>query len=125
MRILIVDDNERARTALKFLLGVRKDCEICGEASGGKQGILKAIQLNPDVIILDYSMPDVDGLHAAAEIHKALPIALIILCTLFYSVALEQEAMQYGVNRVIAKTDMSRSLLDTLDNISIEKNRVS
>jgi DNA-binding NarL/FixJ family response regulator len=47
MRILIVDDNERARTALKFLLGVRKDWEICGEASGGRQRIIKAIQLNP------------------------------------------------------------------------------
>ena len=117
MRILIIDDSEIARTGLKFLLAGREDCEVCGEANDGKQGIIKAIDLNPDLIVLDYSMAGMDGLLAAQEISKAVPRACILLCTLFPSHELEVEAMKVGVKQVISKSEMSKGLISVIDNI--------
>lgn len=125
MRILIVDDSDFARTGLKVLLAGRSDCEICGEANDGKQAVIKAIDLNPDVIILDYSMPDMDGLHVAEEIYKALPTTLILICTLFPSRELEREAMKYGVRHVISKAEMSKALVDVIEGIQADTRPVS
>jgi two-component system, chemotaxis family, chemotaxis protein CheY len=117
MRILIVDDSDFARTGLKVLLAGRTDCEVCGEANDGRQAVMKAIDLNPDMIILDYSMPGMDGLHVAQEIYKALPSTLILICTLFPSRELEREAMKYGVRHVISKAEMSKSLVAVIEGI--------
>jgi DNA-binding NarL/FixJ family response regulator len=117
MRILIVDDSDFARTGLKVLLAGRSDCEVCGEANDGRQAVMKAIDLNPDLIILDYSMPGMDGLHVAQEIYKALPATLILMCTLFPSRELEKEAMKYGVRHVISKAEMSKALIAVLEGI--------
>jgi two-component system, chemotaxis family, chemotaxis protein CheY len=117
MRILIVDDSDFARTGLKVLLAGRRDCEICGEANDGRQAVMKAIDLTPDLVILDYSMPGMDGLHVAQEIYKALPATLILICTLFPSRELEREAMKYGVRHVISKAEMSKALVAVIEGI--------
>jgi len=78
---------------------------------------MKAIDLNPDLIILDYSMPGMDGLHVAQEIYKALPETLILICTLFPSRELEREAMKYGVRHVISKAEMSKALVAVIESI--------
>jgi DNA-binding NarL/FixJ family response regulator len=115
MRILIADDSDFARTGLKVLLGGRADCEICGEAIEGRQAVMKAIDCKPDLIILDYLMPGMDGLQVAQEISKALPAAVILICTLFPSRELEREAFKYGVRRVVSKAEMSKQLFAVLD----------
>jgi two-component system response regulator NreC len=125
MRILIVDDSDFARTGLKVLLAGRSDCEICGEATDGRQAVMKAIDLNPDLIILDYSMPGMDGLHVAQEIFKALPTTLILICTLFPSRELEREAMKYGVRHVISKAEMSKALVAVIEEIHHGSSTVS
>ena len=125
MRIFIVDDSEFARTGLKVLLAGRSDCEICGEASDGRQAVMKVIDLNPDLIILDYSMPGMDGLQVAQEIFKALPAALILICTLFPSRELEREAMKYGVRHVISKAEMSKALVAVIEEIHHDSSTVS
>jgi two-component system response regulator NreC len=125
MRIFIVDDSEFARTGLKVLLAGRSDCEICGEASDGRQAVMKVIDLNPDLIILDYSMPGMDGLQVAQEIFKALPAALILICTLFPSRELEREAQKYGVKHVISKAEMSKALVAVIEEIHHDSSTVS
>jgi len=115
MRILIVDDSDFARSGLKVLLAGRTDCEICGEANDGRAAIVKAIDLNPDLVILDYSMPEMDGLHVAREIYKALPTTHILICTLFPSRELEIEAMKFGVRQVISKAEMSKALVEVIE----------
>src|SRR5258708_38597580 len=117
MRILIVDDSDFARTGLKVLLAGRTDCEICGEASDGRQAVMKAIDLIPDLVILDYSMPGMDGLHVAQEIYKALPATLILICTLFPSRELQRAAMKYGVRHVISDAEMRKSRLAAIEGI--------
>ena len=125
VRILIVDDSEFALSGLKVLLAGRADCELCGEAHDGRQAVMKAIDLSPDLIILDYSMPGMDGLHAAQEIYKVLPEVFILMCTLFPSRELEKEALKYGVKRVVAKAEMSRALAAALDDIRLAPKSVS
>lgn len=125
MRILIVDDSEFARSGLRVLLGGRTDCEVCGEANDGKQAVLKAIDLNPDLIILDYSMPGMDGLHVAQEIYKAMPAAQIVMCTLFPSRELEKEAVKYGVKQVISKAEMSKALVAAIEDFRPSANSIS
>ena len=125
MRILIVDDSDFARTGLKVLLAGRTDCEICGEASDGRQAVMKAIDLNPDMVILDYSMPGMDGLHVAQEIYKALPATHILICTLFPSRELEREAMKYGIRHVISKAEMSKTLVAVLEDLRLDSKPVS
>lgn len=125
MRILIVDDSDFARTGLKVLLSGRSDCEVCGEANDGKQAVMKAIDLNPDLIILDYSMPGMDGLHVAQEIYKALPTTYILICTLFPSRELEREAIKYGVRHVVSKAEMSKQLTAVLEGINKSPSAVS
>ena len=125
MRILIVDDSDFARTGLKVLLAGRSDCEICGEANDGRQAVMKAIDLNPDMVILDYSMPGMDGLHVAQEIYKALPATHILICTLFPSRELEREAMKYGIRHVISKAEMSKTLVAVLEDLRIASKPVS
>jgi len=125
MRILIVDDSDFARTGLKVLLAGRTDCEICGEANDGRQAVMKAIDLNPDMVILDYSMPGMDGLHVAQEIYKALPATHILICTLFPSRELEREAMKYGIRHVISKAEMSKTLVAVLEGLRLESKPVS
>jgi len=117
MRILIVDDSEFARSGIRVLLAGRPDCEICGEANDGRQAVVKAIDLNPDLIILDYSMPGMDGLHVAQEIYKAKPGACILLCTLFPSRELEKEALKCGVRHVISKSEMTKSLATVFEEL--------
>ena len=124
-RILIVDDSDFARTGLKVLLAGRTDCEICGEANDGRQAVMKAIDLNPDMVILDYSMPGMDGLHVAQEIYKALPATQILICTLFPSRELEREAMKYGIRHVISKAEMSKALVAVLEGLRLESKPVS
>src|ERR1700721_3771217 len=125
MRILIVDDSDFARTGLKVLLAGRTDCEICGEANDGRQAVMKAVHLSPDLVILDYSMPDMDGLHVAQEISKALPTTLILICTLFPSRELEREAMKYGIRQVISKAEMSKALVAVIEGIQPDSRTVS
>lgn len=124
MRIMIADDSELARAGLKVLLGTRLDCEVCAEASDGPQAVCKAIESKPDLIILDYSMPGMDGLHAAQEITKALPAAHILICTLFPSRALELEASKHGIGQVISKSEMSGSLLEAIEDFSRKKKSI-
>ena len=116
-RIFIVDHDANARKMTRCFLESRARCEVCGEATDGKQGVIKAIDLNPDLVILDYSMAGMDGLHAAQEISKAVPRACILICTLFPSHELEVEALKVGVKQVISKSEMSKGLITIIENI--------
>lgn len=103
-RILIVDDNEHIRKSARSFLESHPDFEICGEAVDGREAIEKAKQLQPDLIVLDLSMPVMDGMEAAREIRKAMPKVPIILFTLYDDGEVTAETA--GVSAVVAKTDM-------------------
>jgi NarL family two-component system response regulator LiaR len=81
IKILIVDDHPRVREALHVFLALWDDFEIIGEAAGGTEAIQLSERLQPDVILMDIIMPDVDGAKASAVIHQTFPEIRIILMT--------------------------------------------
>ena len=84
-RILIADDNALVRQQVRNLLGRHPDWEICGEAVDGRDAVNKARELNPDVIVLDFAMPEMNGLQSAWEIARLSPSTPILLFSMFLS----------------------------------------
>jgi DNA-binding NarL/FixJ family response regulator len=113
-KILIADDNELVRTSLKDIFSHHEGWNVCGEAANGRQAVLMADQLKPDLVILDIAMPMMDGLHAAIEILKGEPAVSIILYTLHKSDQIELEGKKAGARRVISKGENSKVLVEAI-----------
>src|SRR5579862_8708368 len=103
----------RRRWPLHRALGIPKfrlekeveEREVCAEVENGEQALVKARELNPDLIILDLAMPVMDGLRATREILRILPSVAIIIYTLHYAPWVELEAKKAGARGVVAKSD--------------------
>jgi len=115
-RILIADDRESMRGALKTFVALNPDWTVCGEAGNADETVVKAQELHPDIIILDYKMPDSDGLVAADGIFRALPDVPIVMFTLFKSDELEHAANLMGIRCVVGKEEGVPSLLSAIEN---------
>ena len=102
-RILIADDHDLILRGIRALLRANPGWEICGEAVDGREAVVKAIKLRPDLVVLDYAMPSLDGLSAAKQIHQLLPTVPIVLHTLYGTTEVEQVADKYGIRRVVRK----------------------
>ena len=107
--ILIADDSEVIRRTLRNLLGGYKDLKVCGEAENGQDAIQKAHHLKPDLVLMDFSMPIMNGLDAASHLKKQSPKIPIVMLTMFKDKFLEQRAYKAGVSLVLSKEEsMSR-----------------
>jgi len=89
VRILVVDDSELMRRCLRTLLEQHDQWRVCSEAANGREAIEKARQSSPDVIVLDFQMPEMNGLDAAREIRRETPEVPILMVTLHMSPQLE------------------------------------
>jgi DNA-binding NarL/FixJ family response regulator len=105
-RILIVDDSSHVRKAVRLLFDGEKEFEICGEATNGHEAIEKAEQLDPDLILLDLSMPVMNGLDAARILRRTKPAVRIVLFTMYSSSFVEFEASKVGICAVVSKADL-------------------
>ena len=114
-RILIADDRESMRTAVKSVFVMRPNWEVCGEAEDGDEAVAKAVQLQPDLLLMDFRMHQSDGLKAAAEIKRTMPSLPIVMYTLYKTVELEAAAQRVGVRFVVAKEDGVQMLLRAID----------
>jgi DNA-binding NarL/FixJ family response regulator len=106
VRILVVDDSELMRRALRMLLEQRDQWRVCSEATNGREAIKKAQQSSPDVIVMDFQMPEMNGLDAAREIGQRVPGIPILMVTLHMSPQLEQQAKRIGIRGACDKNDV-------------------
>ncbi len=110
--VLIVDDNEAIRRTLRYLFKGSDDWTICGEAVNGRDALEKAHELQPDLVILDFSMPVMNGLEAASKLKEEIPQLPIVMLTAFKDRFLEQQAFNAGVSWVLSKTEDVSTVVD-------------
>lgn len=104
-RILIVDDSPLVRQRLRELLEQHPDWCVCGEAANGEEAVQRARELAPDLIVLDFMMPVMNGLEAARAISNLVPGVPILMFSMHISRQLVQEAQDAGVRGAVLKTD--------------------
>jgi DNA-binding NarL/FixJ family response regulator len=102
-RILIADDHTLVRKVLKTTLENHPGWQVCAQATNGLEAVQRAAELHPDLIILDFAMPLMDGLRAARRILSASPNVPILIFTNYYCPTLVEEAEAAGVRQVIDK----------------------
>ena len=102
VKILIADDSTLIRPMLAAAFSAREDWTICGEAANGRQAVVLALQLRPDLIILDFFMPMLSGLQAAEQILLMMPLVPIVLYTMYDNAQMEVEAKKIGIRKVIS-----------------------
>lgn len=115
--ILIVDDSSAIRKGLRNLLSNDTGVKVCGEATNGKEAIERARELHPDVIVLDVSMPVLNGLQAAPVLHQMLPETAIILFT-SYGNAVASHGTTPGIDAIISKDEGATNLLETIHTLA-------
>ena len=115
-RVLVTDDHASIRVVLRGLVETEQ-FTVCGEAANGAEAIEKAKELGPDLILLDFSMPGMNGGETAKIIKKSMPQVRIILFTLGAESATEAFAAATGVDRVIAKPGAAFELLDCMRSV--------
>jgi len=114
-RILLADDHDIVRRGLRTLLELRSDWEICAEASDGRAAVQFAEELAPDIVILDLSMPELNGLEAARRIAAHCPRSRMLMLTMHETEQFVREALAAGVRGYILKTDAGRDLANAVD----------
>jgi DNA-binding NarL/FixJ family response regulator len=117
-RILIVDDSPLTRGLVREFIECRPGIKVCGEAGDGLEGVEKGLELKPDLIVLDFSMPRLNGLQAAFMFHEVVPDTPIILFTFFKDAVLSRLAHIAGVTLVLSKTDQLATLTDEIQRLT-------
>jgi DNA-binding NarL/FixJ family response regulator len=107
VRILVVDDNPSVRRYLRGVLEQHDNWRVCDEARNGQEAVDRYRKIQPDVIVLDFQMPEMNGLDAARAITKNSPEIPILIVTLYLSRQLSEEARKVGARGACAKTDVS------------------
>ena len=131
MRILLADDHPIVRRHVRNVLLHEKGWEVCAEAKTGREAVLMAAAMQPDIAVLDLSMPELSGLEAARLIHEQFPDMEVIILTMYEPFELMDQLDGSGVRTCVMKTDLqdlvhairhlpstNRMLSDTSGNVS-------
>ena len=110
--VLIADDHDMIRNALCELFASQEDFEVCADAENGKEAVELAQVFLPDLILLDLSMPVMNGIEAACELKRLMPMVPIIVFSDYGSVLSDREARDTGISAVISKDANLSVLLD-------------
>jgi DNA-binding NarL/FixJ family response regulator len=121
VRILLADDHEIVRRGVRSLLEDRNDLQIVGEAATGWEAVAQAKELKPDVVVLDISMPDLNGLEATREILAILPRSEVLILTRHESEELARGALEAGARGYILKSDAGRDLVSAVEAMAQHK----
>lgn len=121
LRILVADDHEIVRRGLKKVLSSRPGWTVCAEAATGREAIAMAAQHRPDIVVMDISMPGLNGLEATRKIRKLLPKAGVVVLSLHYSDQLVREIVDAGARAYVLKSDATHDLLAAIEALATRR----
>ncbi|HKV25450.1 MAG TPA: response regulator transcription factor [Candidatus Acidoferrum sp.] len=114
LRLLIADDHELVRHGIKSILAAHRGWTIAGEARDGEEAVRMAEEIQPDVAILDVTMPKLDGLEAARIIAKKSPRTQILILTMHESVQMLRQALDAGAKGYVLKSELAADLVKSV-----------
>jgi DNA-binding NarL/FixJ family response regulator len=117
-RILIADDHQIIREGLRKILEEQSDWIVCGEAATGRETVAKALKLQPDVIVLDFAMPELNGLEVTRQIRAVLPHTEVLILTMHESEQLAREALAAGARGFVLKSDAGTTIVAAVAQLS-------
>lgn len=121
LRILIADDHEVVRSGLRSLLETRKDWTVVSEARDGKDAISKALQTKPDVAIIDYGLPVINGIEVIRQIKARQPQTEILVFTMHDDESLVRQALEAGARAYLLKSDAANHLMAAIEALRLHK----
>src|SRR5688572_16176318 len=121
LRILIVDDHAVVRRGVRALLESCEGWEVCGEATTGREAVEQCRQLRPDVVVMDLSLPELNGLDATRQILKDSPRTEVLVLTMHHSEELVRDVLQAGARGYVLKSDADASLISAVDSLRRHK----
>ena len=116
-RIVLADDHEVLRAGLKSIIAQHEDWTVCGEASTGREAIEKTLQLQPDLVILDITMPDLSGINAAIKIRNLVPSTKILVYSMHDVSKMANVLASAGVNAWVSKDASNEKLAETIEGV--------
>lgn len=117
LKILLADDHEMVRRGLRSVLEAHAGWEVCGEARDGREAVDMATAMQPDIVILDITMPELNGLDAAKQIKEASPKSEILIMTMHSSERFVREVLAAGARGYLVKSDAGRVLEEAVDTL--------
>jgi len=120
-RILIADNHEVVRSGLRTILQMRDHWQVVAEACDGKDAVSKALETKPDIAILDYSLPLLNGLQATRQIRARLPETEILIFSTHVSETLVHDILQAGARGYLLKSDANSTLIEAVESLAAHK----
>ena len=118
LRILVADDHEMVRHGLRAVLESRDDLLVCGEATNGRDAVEQAKALVPDLVVMDLTMPELNGLEATRRIRRDLPDCEVLILTMHESEQLIHEVLAAGARGYVLKSDAGTILFSAIDSLA-------
>ena len=121
LRILVVDDHAVVRRGVRSLLESHEGWEVCGEATTGRDAVEQSRRLRPDVVVMDLSLPELNGLDATRQILKDAPDTEVLVLTMHHSEELARDVLQAGARGYVLKSDADENLITAVDSLRQHK----
>jgi DNA-binding NarL/FixJ family response regulator len=121
LRILVVDDHAVVRRGVRSLLESHEGWEVCGEATTGREAVAQSLRLRPDVVVMDLSLPELNGLDATRQVLKAAPDTEVLVLTMHHSEQLARDVLQAGARGYVLKADADENLIAAVDSLRQRK----
>src|SRR5882672_7811768 len=121
LRILVVDDHAVVRRGVRSLLESREGWEVCGEATTGRDAVEQSRRLRPDVVVMDLSLPELNGLDATRQLLKDVPDTEVLVLTMHHSEELARDVLQAGARGYLLKSDADENLIAAVESLRQHK----
>ena len=120
-RILIADDHDVVRSGLRTILEAQPNWEVVAEAADGKEAILKAIETKPDVAVIDYSLPLINGIEVTRQLRARLPSTEVLIFTMHDNEMVVEELLRAGARGYLLKSDAKNHLIGAIESLATHR----